>query len=245
MRMKALSVIAFAACASLPAVAQTPSPPYPYPYPYHPYPYPPYATVVPGIYFEVTGGAMFPNHVTLTSRGSISGVPATSSGSVNFKNGYVATGLVGFQANPYVAVELEGGYTQFDIKSGTATVTFTNGATSSGPISGSQNAILGFGNIIVSPLGIYRRFGPYIGGGGGVAAFQGGGNLGGLSFSSNGRQALPAVDGVFGFNLALADGVKIGTRYRYMWVDVHASHAVNVSTNVTGHSVSLTASVQF
>jgi hypothetical protein len=78
-----------------------------------------------------------------------------------------------------------------------------------------------------------------------VAAFQGGGNLGGLTFSSNGRQALPAVDRVFGFNLAVANGLKMGTRYRYMWVDVHTSHAANVTKNITGHSVALTASVHF
>jgi hypothetical protein len=99
-RMKALSVVALAAFARLPAAAETPPPAAPLPYPYYPYPYYPYVMIVPGVYFEVTGGAMFPNNVVLTSRGTISGVPAASSGSVSFRNGYVVAGLVGFQATP-------------------------------------------------------------------------------------------------------------------------------------------------
>ncbi|HEX7970537.1 MAG TPA: hypothetical protein VF502_20125 [Stellaceae bacterium] len=232
----------FAVLGGAPALAQMPAPaPYPPPPPYPGYYPAPVVAVAPGVFFAVTGGALFPNDVNVSSSGTIAGVPATGSGKASFKNGYIVTGLLGFQASPYVGLELEGGYTKFDIKSGTATITRANGATTSAPISGSGNAILGLANLIISPLGVDRTLAPYIGGGGGAAGFHGSGTVGGLAFSTSERTAVATADGVFGVNIAVAPGFKIGTRYRFLWIDSRSSHI----DTVKAHSVSLTASLIF
>ncbi len=236
---KALSLVALIAFASLPASAQVPMPappPAPYPYPYYPY-----VTVAPGVYFALSGGALLPNDVTVKSGGTIGGIAATSSGTASFKNGYVATGLIGFKPNPFVGLELEGGYTHFEIKNGSATVTLTGGATSSGLISGSANAILGFGNLIVYPFSSSAIFAPYLGAGGGGVAFQGSGTVGGLAFSTNGRVAEPAAAAIAGFDIGAPAGFKIGARYRYMWVGANNSHI----NTVTAQAITGVASLHF
>lgn len=220
-----------------PPYAPPPPPPPPPPYTQPPPPY--YAVPAPRPvyygpppsrgYFAATGGGFFPNNATVSGSGTIGGVPVSGSGRANFSDGWIATGLIGLQANPFLSFEIEGGYTHFKATSGRGTLTFPDGTTTNGAVSGSANAILGFGNIIIWPLGADAPFAPYIGGGGGVAAFQGDITVGNLSFSSSGRKTEPAAAVIAGIDFGGPGPFRIGVRYKYIWVGVSNSHIENVT----------------
>lgn len=203
--------------------------------------YYPAMMIAPGTFLRVTGGALFLDHTNVRTSGTIGGVPATASGSASFKTGYIASGILGYQADPYLALELEGGYSKFDIKNGSATVALANGGATTGTISGSGNAIFGLVNIVISPLGAKSPFSPYLGGGGGVWALHGSGTVGGLALGTNGRTAQAMADAILGFNITITPNFQIGTRYRFIFVNSTRSRI----DTVEGHSLSVTATFQF
>lgn len=238
--MRWLTLALLAPLVVSPALAQTavPAPP---PYPPPPYPPPPYYTVPPPPpgyyqpapsshgYFAATGGGLFPNNATVSGSGTVGGVPVSGSGRAKFSDGWIASALIGFQANPFLSFEIEGGYTRFKATSGRGTLTFADGTTTDGAVSGSANAILGFGNIIVWPLGADAPLSPYIGAGGGVAAFQGNVTVGDLSFTSSGRKTEPAAAAIAGIDFGGPGPFRIGARYKYIWIGVNNSRIQNVT----------------
>jgi hypothetical protein len=72
---------------------------------------------------------------------------------------------------------------------------------------------LGFGNIIIWPLSADAPFAPYIGAGGGVAAFQGNVSVGDLSFNSSGRKTEAAAAVIAGIDFGGPGPFRIGARY--------------------------------
>jgi hypothetical protein len=231
--MRSAAVLLAAVVVAAPAWAQAPPPPGSPPPAFAPPVYVPPPTYTPPprstIYLALSGGGLFPNHVDATGSGAIGGVPTTASGTIKFKDTYIGSAILGLQLTPLVSFEIEGGYTHLKTKDGsTGTLTPAGGAAVPGTVTGSGNAYLGFGNLLIWPLGADAVFAPYVGGGGGVAAFKGSavvGNpaLGEIAISSNGRQATPAAAAIAGIDFGGPGPFRIGARYKYMWLGIDNS----------------------
>ena len=247
--MRALAV-AFAVLMASPALAQAPYPPppnYPPPptsqppaYPPPDYPPPPPGTGYPAyppppayyppprstLYLAITGGGLFPNHVDASGSSTIGGVPTSATGTLKFKDTYIASGILGVQLTPLVSFEVEGGYTHLKTKDGSSgTLTPAGGAAVPGTVTGSGNAWLGFGNLLIWPLGADAPLAPYLGGGGGVAAFKGSAvvsnaALGQVAISTNERQSTGAAAAIAGIDFGGPGPFRIGARYKYMWLGI-------------------------
>lgn len=216
-------VVAFATLAAFPALAQAPPAPAPYPSPA----YVPPSFAVPyrsSIYLAITGGGLFPEDVTASGSGTIGGTAVTGSGRFKLQDTYIGSAILGLQLTPLVSFEIEGGYTHLERKSGsTGTLVTTGGTTTTGvPISGSGNAYLGFGNLLIWPLGADALVAPYLGGGGGVAAFKGSAVIGDaatgqITVSTSGRQTTAAAAAIAGLDFGGPGPFRIGARYKYLW----------------------------
>jgi hypothetical protein len=232
--MRSLAAV-FAALVASPALAQ-PAPPATSPPPaneppaYTPTAYPPvyYNPPRSTLYLAITGGVLFPNDVNASRSRTIGGVPTTASGTIKFNNTYVASGILGIQLGQYVSFEIEGGYTHLKSKGGTGSLTRAGGAATPGVVSGSGNAYLGFGNLLIWPFGADAPLAPYLGGGGGVAAFKGSADianasLGDVSISTDGRQTAPAAAAIAGIDFGAPGIFRIGARYKYLWLGINSS----------------------
>jgi hypothetical protein len=222
--MRRLAVV-FAALMASPALAQAPPPPPPGSPPYVPVYYVPPSS---RLYLAISGGGLFPNDVNASGSGTIGGVPTSAVGTIKFKDTYIASGILGLQLGPFLSFEIEGGYTHLKTKGGSGTLTPAGGAAAPGVVSGSGNAWLGFGNLLLWPFGADAPVAPYLGGGGGVAAFKGSAvvsnaSLGEVSISTNGRQTTPAAAAIAGIDLGGPGPFRIGARYKYMWIGINNS----------------------
>jgi len=217
-----------------PALAQAPPPPPPgspppaYAPPATVPPYKPYTPPRSRIYLAITGGGLFPNDVDASGSGTLGGVSTRASGRIKFEDTYVASGILGLQFSPFVSFEIEGGYTHLKTKGGSSgTLTPDGGVATPGTITGSGNAWLGFGNLLIWPLGADAAVAPYLGGGGGVAGFKGSAvvsnGLGAIAISTDGRQATPAAAAIAGIDFGGPGPFRIGARYKYMWIGVDNS----------------------
>jgi hypothetical protein len=232
--MRSLAVL-LAAVVAAPAWAQAPPPPppgSPPPADAPPVSMPPPAYVPPPrstLYLALSGGGLFPNHVDASGSGTIAGVPTTASGRIKFKDTWVGSGILGLQLTPLVSFEIEGGYTHLKTKDGSSgTLTPAGGAAIPGTVTGSGNAWLGFGNLLIWPLGADATLAPYLGGGGGVAAFKGSAvvsnpALGDVAIHTDGRQTTPAAAAIAGIDFGGPGPFRIGARYKYMWIGIDSS----------------------
>lgn len=228
------AVMVLAVLVAAPALAQTPPPPPPGSPPpasappvYVP-PYTPYSPPRSTLYLAITGGGLFPNDVDASGSGTIGGVSTRASGRIKFDDTYIASGILGLQLSPLVSFEIEGGYTHLKTKGGSSgTLTPDGGAATPGTVIGSGNAWLGFGNLLIWPLGADATVAPYLGGGGGVAAFKGSAvvsnALGEVAISTNGRQATPAAAAIAGIDFGGPGPFRIGARYKYMWIGIDST----------------------
>jgi hypothetical protein len=61
-------------------------------------------------YVGISGGAILPQDVSVTSSGTVTG-----SGKFSFKTGYVFMGIGGYHFNDFIAGEVEVGFAQYDL----------------------------------------------------------------------------------------------------------------------------------
>ncbi len=240
--MRSLLVALASVVLASPALAQAPAPTNPPPIneppaytppPYTSPPAPPHSS----LYLALSGGALFPNDVTVSGSGTIGGVPTSATGTIQFENSYIASGTLGIQAGEYVSFEIEGGYAHLQTKGGSLTP--AGGTTVAAGVRGSGDAYLGFGNLLIWPLGADATVAPYLGGGGGVAAFKGGAevsnpSLGAIAVSTDGRQVTPAAAAIAGIDFGGPGMFRIGARYKYLWLGINSSRSFREVQAQTG-----------
>jgi opacity protein-like surface antigen len=193
-------------------------------------------------YVGVSGGGIIPEDMDFNVAGGIVG-----SGQLTFKNGYAFTGYAGYHFVPWLAGELELGYSAFDLDklTGTFTVPGVGTATGSAGLSGDVSTFFGFGNVILSPW-TTPNWHPYFGGGIGFAdtetklnsVFVSG--AGSVAVGSKQTEADFAANALAGLDYNFPGGIAIGARYRFVWVNTAATSS---SGGITVHNGDLMAHV--
>jgi opacity protein-like surface antigen len=192
-------------------------------------------------YAGASAGIVIPNDLHTTFGGGIAG-----SGDFSFKAGAAGTGFVGYHFNDFLAGEGELGVASSDTDKFSGTL---NGIAISAPIDGSLTTVLGFGNVVATPLG-HANFTPYIGGGIGFASVDNTINsIGGVGVASTGRETDFAANLMLGFDFAVVDRWRVGARYRFVWINTASSATsggINASIDdLTEHIITATATFHF
>jgi len=196
-------------------------------------------------YVSVSGGVIIPEKLHATFSGAVVG-----SGDLSFKTGAVGTGLFGYHLNNYLAVEGQGGYAAFDEDTFAGTLSGSSASFSGSlTVSGHRDAVIGLGNLIVTPFG-RSGFSPYIGGGAGYASiYEKVNSIGGAAVNTSNTDRGVAADGILGFDFAVASQWSIGARYQFVWVNIAStSTSGGVTTkqdNFKAHVITATAAFHF
>ena len=193
-------------------------------------------------YVGASAGVVIPNDLHANFGGGIAG-----SGDFSFKAGAAGTGFIGYHFNDMLAGEGEIGVASADADSFSGTL---NGVSSSVPINGTLTTVLGFANLIVTPLGSRAAFSPYIGGGIGFAGIDDTINtIGSVNVASTGSETDFAANFLVGMDFAVANRWSIGARYRFVWINTSSSATsggVNASIgDLTEHVITATATFHF
>lgn len=181
-------------------------------------------------YWAFHGGAAFPG----TTEDE---VPAFGIGlEVSGETGYRVGGAVGFEINPYIAIEVDVAYQQTDSNQ----VRGVSGAVAGlgpFPTTGSASIVTTTANVLLgAPMDQWR---PYIGGGVGAAYFTAdnvdgsAGRFGIIDGSDTGL----ALQAIVGIDFALNERVSIGGRYSYLHVSgISIPSAAGDTNNITTSS---------
>jgi opacity protein-like surface antigen len=184
-------------------------------------------------FFGVGVGLVMPTDMHLSATGTVVG-----SGDASFDNGVVGTVGLGFNFNPWLALEVEGGYASVGMDKIDGTLS-SGGTTISGSmdVDGDVRTWLGMVNLFVRPMGM-GRISPYVGGGAGVAhskteirSVSSGGSI--IAVNGSSEQTDFAAQGIAGLDVGVLPNFSIGARYRFFWVDSGRSETQAGTTTTT------------
>lgn len=205
-------------------------------------------------YVGVSAGALFANDTDQSISGSLSGVPVSGAGKLRFKPGFMIDLRVGYNINPYLAVEGDVGYARYSYDKVEGQLTAGTLSVNGSQFDGHVSNWLGFMNAIVTPLG-RSTFTPYLGAGVGFSAYEATVNaisvngLGRITVDSKTTNTDFAANALAGFDYAVTDSVSIGARYRFIWTDSATSSKTGDLTiaadNARHHVVSATTTYRF
>jgi opacity protein-like surface antigen len=192
-------------------------------------------------YVGVSGGVVIPDDLHASFGGGLAG-----SGDFSFKAGAAGTGFAGYHFNDLLAAEGEIGVASSDSDKFTGTL---NGVAVSAPIDGTLTTVVGFANLIATPLG-RSGFSPYIGAGIGFASIDNTINsVNGVGIASSGSETDFAANFIAGFDVAVVDRWRVGARYRFIWINTASSATsggINASIDdLTEHVITATATYHF
>lgn len=220
------SAFALLVCVALPSVAQ--------------------ADPMSPFYGRVDAGIVIPEDVSFSASASQSGVSVNAGGTIERKAGYTVSGAIGHKINPYIAAEVEAGYSKFDYDKVTGNLTATSGGTNytvagSANIDGSIQTVTAMANAILTPFGRKpTRFSPYVGLGLGIAYSKDEINsIDTLQVNASENDTNLVANGILGFDYKLNKKTSIGAKYRYLW----ANSGENGFDDMTAHTI--TANVTF
>jgi opacity protein-like surface antigen len=193
-------------------------------------------------YVGASAGFVIPNDLHANFGGGLAG-----SGDFSFKTGAAGTGFIGYHLNDMLAGEGELSVASADADKFSGTI---NGVSNSVSIDGSLTTVLGFANVIVTPLGSRAAFSPYIGGGIGFASIDDTINtVGGVNVASTGSETDFAANFLVGMDFAVANRWSVGARYRFVWINTASSASsggINTSIgDLTEHIITATATFHF
>lgn len=197
-------------------------------------------------YVGIAPGLVVPEDTNFSASGSSGGYTASASGKFEFKDGYSISAFAGYQFSDYLRAEGELAYARFDYDKITLNGTITgNGRTytvnGSADLDGSVESTLGLLSAVVSPLG-KARVAPLVGGGIGFAATDEQiDRIGGSAANLSSSHTDLALSGMLGIEAAVSDNVRLGARYRYLWVDSGRDGL----DNFTAHNFQATAAWAF
>jgi OOP family OmpA-OmpF porin len=178
---------------------------------------------------------------------SFSGNPPAGPGSINFKEGYIAGGAIGYVVAPTplgnFRVELNLDYRDNDVKSLSVT------GLAPGSASGSVDSIAGMVNGLFDLPFNFVGLKPYIGAGVGAESMHlSGVGVSGVALVSD-RDTVPAAQAIAGVKYDLTPNWGVGLEYRFLNGFNPRFHTVNnssVSTsNAQDHSILLTLTYAF
>lgn len=192
-------------------------------------------------YVGMGAGVVIPEDLHATFSGVVAGT-----GDLSFKAGPAFTGSIGYHLTDYLATEGEIGFATFDEDKFSGTI---GGVSGSAAIDGRVNTVVGFGSLIVTPLG-RAGFSPYIGAGAGFANFDEKVNsIGGIAVNSSSNETDFAANFLAGFDVPVGGRWSVGARYRFIWVNTAStSTSAGVTTkqdDFTAHVITATAKFRF
>lgn len=189
-------------------------------------------------YIGLGGGLVVPATTNISVNGGVTG-----SGNVHYKDGYDIKALAGYHFNQYIAGETELNYARSDYDHVSGSLTGGGLGVGSGSIgiNGHVSAVVGLLNALITPIN-FNGISPYVGGGIGVAYTQSDINSGtfrGLTYSTGGyknNRTKFAADGLIGADVALGNGLSLGGRYQYVWINSSETSSGGTLTAKEGNS---------
>jgi len=187
------------------------------------------------VYGSINVGATFLNDIGITTEVNWgSALTIDTATTVTFDAGGSISGTIGTILSELVRLEFELGYTEMNPDKAEGTVTFTYGGTSLATVGGSADlagqveALVGFGNVILTPLGSQSvgngKLTPLIGGGVGFVDWEAtltNISAGGSTLTVNETESRTsfASNVIAGFEYSSSENLLIGFRYRHAWVN--------------------------
>lgn len=183
------------------------------------------------VYAGVQAGMVVPEDVNFSRSAN-----ASSSGKIEFQDGYSVGGFAGYKLNDYLRTEASLTYAKFDYDK------VTLDGVGSVNVDGDVKSTLGMVSGIVSPLG-RSTISPLLGAGIGMAHTKDKGTANGGGISVNVDQSTNdlALTGLVGVEADLTNDVSLGVRYNYFWVD----SGNDGRDNLAAHNFSATAALKF
>lgn len=197
-------------------------------------------------YLGAGAGLVIPEDTNFKSNTSSGGAAFSTSGKLQFQDGYSLSAMAGYKFNDYLRAEAEVDYTRFEYDSISMNGTITSGGTTynvngSTSLDGTVTSVLGLVNGVVTPLG-KSRVSPLVGGGVGFASTEEKITaIGGQSANISGSHTDLALSGMLGVEAMVTNNASIDLRYRYMWVD----SGNETFDDFTAHNISANAAIHF
>ena len=186
------------------------------------------------VYGSINVGASFLNDIGFSTDSSAQGVTVNESGTYTFDPGGSISGTIGLILSELLRLEFELGYSEMSRDKAEGTITFSAGGSNISSIGGSVDvsgrveALYGFGNVILTPLGSESigngKLTPLIGGGIGFVDWEDSINnisAGGSTLAVNGKESRTdfAQNFIAGFEYSQSENLSIGFRYRHAWIN--------------------------
>ncbi len=214
-----------------------------------------------GVYLRLDPGVIIPNSTDYSVSGTVSlwgGTAAgTVSGDLSYDAGFSLNGAVGYQINPYVAVEGELGYAQFGLDSlsvgtggtwtdSSGTNTYDLTANEDVALDGDADSFTGMVNVVVTPLGNSSKFVPAIGAGIGFASSEvalDSATIDGTRVAVNSEESETDLTATLmvGLGYQFNDNLTAGLKYRFGWVD----NGTDIFDDFTANEVSVRLKYKF